>query len=199
MIERLRSEPLAWYARNEAAMRRTTARPDLQIYRGLLAVEDQVVEGLVAEVTSTRGGPAWPHFSALEKDELAWLLRLLYQLMLTSVQTSDRMLLLNYVELTARSRFQAGCTPRELTLLLDHLNRSILQALAGRSEVVEARELLHDRIALPFEFAKDEVQEQYDRFAGGPAVRRAAARPAAELTPREMLEQTVWNCLVQRR
>ena len=51
LIERLKSEPFEWLARNTALLTREPLRPDLRIYHALLDGEDQVV-------ARGRGAPA---------------------------------------------------------------------------------------------------------------------------------------------
>lgn len=194
MIERLKSEPLEWQARNMAVLRRGTLRPDLRIYHALLEGEDQLV-GLATRALQRegRGGLA-----ALPPGELSWFVRLVYRLLLNSVQTSNRMLLLNYLEVTALRRFASGWSGEDLSLLLRLLGQTILDRLSGRDDLRDFRQELHDRIAVPLELGIDEVREQHERFLAAPPGGPAEAEPR-ERSARAALEETIWQCLVQRR
>ncbi len=203
MIERLKSDPATWRIRNEAAMRREPLRPDMRIYQALAALEDHVIS-TVGDAVRARAGSDLTSFQAMDPEELGWFVRLLYRLLLSSVQSSDRMLLQNYLEVTGISRFRAGFTAHELTLFLDILNDTILAALEPAGEMRDLTQAVYDRISVPIDFGKDEIETQYARYlAGGGTALAEKGRPASEVpaarTPRELLEETIWNCLVQRK
>jgi hypothetical protein len=198
LIERLRSEPLEWHARNQAAMRKDARRPNLRLYKSLIAVESEVVE-TIERFLHSPAGEALPRFRRLDASEFRWVVRLLYRLLLTSVQMSNRMLILNYLEVTCRDRFRAGFTPEEICRLLEELDRVVLAALRPRPEMKELEPLLYEQITVPLEFGAEEVREQHERFEEEPSPPAEPAPAAGGLTPRETLEQTIWSCLVQRK
>lgn len=200
LIERLKSEAAEWHHRNALAMRRGFVRPGLAIYRDLVTLETEVVEATAHRLASSPSRA--PALAATERGELVWFVRLIYQLLLTSVQSTNRMLVLNYLEVTALSRFRSGVSADELCLLLDILNEEVVSRLSGREELREFRGELHDRISVPLEFGKDEIQEQYERFAQGRAASAQGRRRVASethATAQQLLEETIWQSLVQRR
>lgn len=201
VIERLKSEPLEWHVRNAAAMRRETARPDLSIYRGLVAIEDQIIGQFVHEVRSATGAAAMPHYAAMDPVELAWLARLVYRLLLTSVQTSDRLLIVNYLEVTAAGRFRDGCSADEIGAFLGRMSALVRAGLAARPELRGLDRMIHDRVSVPFELGLDEVQGQFELYtqAGVPARGGPAVGTGATADARVLLEETIWRCLVLRR
>jgi nucleoside-diphosphate-sugar epimerase len=200
LIERLKSEPFEWLARNTALLTRQPLRPDLRIYHALLDGEDQVVRAVVRRVDRDTAGP-WTGLLRMEPSEREWYVRLLYRLLLSSVQNSNRMLLLNYLSMTARRRFELGFTGEELSSLLDVLREETRDWLARRRELAGFDRELHEDVTVPIDFGKDEVLDQWEhRLAGGeealpPGEGAAAAPPTGE----EQLAETIWQCLVQRR
>lgn len=195
MVEHMRAEPYLWFARNQALLNRQPPPPDLLIYEALSAVEDHTVRTLLGEVLV--GSPAqFTTLHRLDAVELEWQLRLLYRLLLTSVQSANRMLLLDYMAVTCPNRFAAGDSPEDLQLLLERLSTITREALLRRDDLRGLRIELHDRIAVPIGFAVDEVREQAERH-------REAPMPSPLATPetreaREALEDTIWQCLVSR-
>jgi nucleoside-diphosphate-sugar epimerase len=200
LIERLKSEPFEWLARNTALLTREPLRPDLRIYHALLDGEDQVVRA-VAERLAPFSGPPWSGLPRMDPSEREWYVRLLYRLLLNSVQNSNRMLLLNYLAMTAQRRFELGFTGEELGLLLDHLREEIRAWIERRRELAGFERELHEIVAVPLELGKDELLDQHERFLAGTAgtVEAAGAAGAASLTGEEQLAETIWQCLVQRR
>ena len=202
MIERMKSEPVEWHARNAAVMRRDIARPDLAILKALVTEENQVVDALVEKVGAEAASGRLLAFATMEGNELSWLVRLLYRLLLTSVQTSNRMLLVNYLEVTGVSRFKAGFTADEICLFLKQLNDTVVGALTRTEGLKRLGQEIHDRITVPIDLGMEEVRGQYERFLEGGAVALEApleAAAAEQPSARELLESTIWSCLVQRR
>ena len=202
VIERLKSEPFEWLARNAAIMKREALRPDLRIYYALLEGEAQIVGALIRRMEAERPAAASSGFRSLKRAELEWFVRLLYRLLLNSVQNSNRMLILNYLEVTGPSRFASGFTADEICFLLQRLNDTTLEWLAGRGDLRGFRKEIYERVTVPIEFGMDEVRDQYERFLCEPAPAREAVdevAPDAGRSQREMLEETIWKCLVQRR
>jgi hypothetical protein len=200
LIERLKSEPFEWLARNTAILTRQPLRPDLRIFHALLDGEDQVVRAVARRLDRDATGP-WNGLRRMEPPEREWYVRLLYRLLLSSVQNSNRMLLLNYLSMTARRRFELGFTGDELSQLLDVLREETREWLARRRELAGFERELHADITVPLDLGKDEVLDQWEhRQAGGeeslPAGEASAARPP---TGEEQLAETIWQCLVQRR
>jgi nucleoside-diphosphate-sugar epimerase len=199
LIERLKSEPFEWLARNTAILTREPLRPDLRIYHALLDGEDQVVRAVTARLPPS--GEPWSGFLQMDPSEREWYVRLLYRLLLNSVQNSNRMLLLNYLAMTARRRFELGFTAEELCLLLDHLREEIRAWLARRREVAGFERELYERVTVPLDLGKDEILDQWERHQAGTGEGAATAGEAdlPPLTDQEQLTETIWQCLVQRR
>ncbi|MDH4158161.1 MAG: NAD(P)-dependent oxidoreductase [candidate division Zixibacteria bacterium] len=202
LVERLKSEPFAWDTRNLATLKRDTARPNLRIYTALSNSEDKIVYSLVEQISVSRVGRLYPRIQQLDRTELAWLIRLLYRLLLTSIDAGNKMLILNYFEISGLSRFQAGYTADEISYLLTMLNDTILAHLGRVDELKPFSKDLYDYISVPIEFGKDEINYQFQLYLQrGPGEAAAKETPASAeaRTARELLEETIWSCLVQRK
>jgi hypothetical protein len=200
VIERLKSEPFEWLARNTALLTRQPLRPDLRIYHALLDGEDQVARAVARRLDQDAAGP-WSGLRRMEPPEREWYVRLLYRLLLSSVQNSNRMLLLNYLSMTAPRRFELGFTGEELSGLLDLLREETREWLARRRELAGFERELHEDVTVPLDLGKDEVLDQWEnRQAGGGAASPAGgADTGRPPTGEEQLAETIWQCLVQRR
>jgi len=123
-------------------------------------------------------------------------------LILTSIHTANRLLLQNYFEISASSRFAAGYNVREIKLLLETINKIILEYLGEIDKLAPYRQLFYDYITMPIEFGIDEIEHQYSlsqmKKAGqdtGMIDRESTIEPSA----RDLLEETIWSCLVHRK
>jgi nucleoside-diphosphate-sugar epimerase len=200
LIERLKSEPFEYLARNTALLTREPLRPDLRIYHALLDGEDQVVRAVAVRLTPLAGEP-WSGLLRMDPSEREWYVRLLYRLLLNSVQNSNRMLLLNYLAMTAGRRFEMGFSGEELCRLIDLIREEIREWLARRRELAGFERELYERITVPLEFGKDEILDRWERHQAGESESAAAgdAPPGRLPTGQEQLAETIWQCLVQRR
>ncbi len=202
LIERFKSESVEWHARNAAVMRKEIIRPDLAILKALVTEENQFIDALAQRVGEEAARGRLPSYGAMEASKLVWLARLWHRLLVTSVQTSNRMLLVNYLEVTGVSRFKTGFSVDEVCLFLRVMNDVIVEALRRRADLRRFEHELFDRVTVPIELAMEEVRGQYERLQ-----ERGETVPEDDLegagpegaTAREMIESTIWSCLVQRR
>lgn len=201
LIERIKSQPLEWHGRNQAIILRRIDRPDLQLFNALSEVEQEICDNLITLIRDPANVAAYPRLSATEAEELAWLVRLLYRLALTAVQSTNRLLLLHYVQIAAPTRFRSGYSVSELSNLFDDLHRLILVRLRVFPELDQASQTIYDSLTLPMLMAKDELQQQFEEFQmrGHHEEPPGPCQPPVPPTAREQLEQTIWNCLVQRK
>jgi len=202
LVERLKSEPFAWDARNLVTLRRETYRPNLRIYTALTNAEDKIINDMVENVISSKVSRLYPHVQELDKDSLRWFSKLLYRLLLTSIDANNRMLILNYFEISGLSRFQTGYTADEIAYLLTMLNDTIVANLSKIDELKHFSREIYDYVSLPIEFGKDEVNHQYQLYlqqGSEPEHKEEKTVSSEKRNTRELLEETIWHCLVQRK
>ena len=202
MVERLKSEPFAWQMRNMAALRRAASRPDFNIYTALSDAGDNIIDQVFKSISQDEEINHYPHLRLVDQVDLSWFLKLVFRLILTSIHTTNKLLLQNYFEMSGYNRFQVGYSFEEIVYLLKLLNTAIMNYLHTVEELKPFRTEFYNFISLPIEFAIDEVEQQYQLFLQGGSP-RPASPPAEygehEKTAREQLEETIWNCLVQRK
>ena len=202
LIERIKSEPLEWHARNMAIVQRTTGRPDLYIYNKLKEAEQELSAEFAGLIQDTSNRLRYPGFGVMESKELLWLIKLLYQLILTSIQSNNRLLLHHYIQITAPGRFQAGLSADEMLYLFDDLHKLIIARFRATGIQAKYSTPIHDNVTLPILMAKDEIIQQfedYQRRRQNAPITETEQSTAKTHSARELLEQTVWSCLVQRK
>lgn len=201
LIERLKSDPIGWHTRNLAVIRRITIRPELPILQHLSRSEEAIVNTIAEYILLPRDQVLYPYLARIPESELRWYIRLLSHLLLTSIQTGNRLLLLNYLEITSRSRFEAGCSLMELTTILERLRAAATAILEPVPELEQHEQQIFDSVIMPIALATEEIEEQYRLFKSEKSVIPAGAETAAGPTRsvKEQLEDTIWTCLVQRK
>jgi hypothetical protein len=111
-------------------------------------VEEEAIEAMVNVVRKSTDEVNFPHISRMEDSELGWFVRLIYRLVLTSIQSSNLLLILNYLQVTGHSRFKAGFSGNETCLLLRQLHTFMETKLEGIAELREYRQHVYDCITM---------------------------------------------------
>ncbi len=202
LVERMKSEPYAWQIRNMVAMRRVASRPDFNIYTSLSEAENEIIERIIARIEKLSELTVYPSLSKKDPSELLWFYKLIFRLVLTSIHTNNKLLLQNYFEISGISRFEAGFSSSELITLLNSFNEIIVDYLNHSEKVQIYRNLFYDYISMPLMFGIDEIEYQYALFEQRDSTRESLKQidvSTIEPSARELLEETIWSCLVHRK
>jgi hypothetical protein len=200
LIERMKSESLAWQMRNIMIMRKTAARVDFHIYSVLLDKEDEIIENLLINVNSTEEFKLFKHLQ--DPSELIWFIKLIYRLLLTSINSNNKLLIQNYFEASGINRFQSGYELEEIIFLLKKINYEIILYLKKVERLRMYEKEFYDFITLPIEFGIDEAELQYHSFKEKTPIEIIKEKEMItdeQRSARQMLEETIWNCLVLRK
>lgn len=202
LVERMKSEPYAWQIRNMVAMRRVASRPDFNIYTTLSEAENEIIERIFERIEKLPNLAEYPSLSRKDPSDLLWFYKLIFRLILTSIHTNNKLLLQNYFEISGISRFEAGFSSAELITLLYSFKDIINDYLDRSPKVHIFRHLFYDYVSMPIAFGIDEVEYQYALFEQRGSTRKSMTKiEASTVAPsaRELLEETIWSCLVHRK
>lgn len=202
LIERMKSESLTWQMKNISILRKTTERIDFNIYSALVDEEDVIVEKILSSVFKSPELILYSHLQNLEQSELKWFIKLIYRLILTSINTNNKLLIQNYFVVSGISRFRAGYILNEMTFLLKTINNEVIGYLKSQSQLQKFEKEFYFYITLPIEFGIDEAEQQFQSFQFKPPQekkREEEVLTADQNESRKLLEETIWNCLVNRK
>ncbi len=199
IIERMKSEPILWQLRNSMILRKTEARIDFIIYSVLIEDEEIIIDKILKTISSDKPISA---FTRTDLQDLKWFVKLIYKLILTSINTNSKLLVQNYFEVSSINRFESGYNLESIVFLLEKIEEEIVNHLNGDKRTNEYKKEFYDYITLPIEFAIDEAEQQYHLFSH--KIETKAATGIVETKPeaksaRELLEETIWSCLVNRK
>jgi nucleoside-diphosphate-sugar epimerase len=201
MLERMKSEPVSWHVRNTLAMMRDPRRPGFRLHSTLSNLEYTICEQLVRIVRTPSEESSFPLMAAAALEETQWYGRLLYRLLLSSIHNGNKMLLQNYFEMTVDTKYRNPDYAKEIIALLEAMNERIHAAVDSNAALAELADELQHFVALPLEFAIDEVLA-WQEVQAKPAVEDhggdRAAQDGERLRVRAQLEETIWKCLVMR-
>jgi len=169
LIEKMKSEPFTWQTKNEMILRKTAERIDFNIYSALADEEDVIVEKILTSILKSPEFILYSHLQNLDESELKWFIKLIYRLILTSINSNNKLLIQNYFEVSSISRFKAGYILDEITFLLKTINKEIIGYLKSQNNLQKFEKEFYFYITLPIEFGLDEAEQQFQSFQFKPA------------------------------
>jgi len=160
----MKSNPHEWRTRNERALKRPPERPALVIHDAMMEAREAIVDEIAAYLQSPVRAERFPNYGRTSTEELSWYTGIIYELLMATVRTGDRTLLLNYVHDLARRRFDSGFPPAEVCDALLAASAVTVEKLLYKPRLNDFRQSVRDWIALSIALAIDGVQDAYDEF-----------------------------------
>jgi hypothetical protein len=202
LIEKMKSESLTWQMKNISILRKTTERIDFNIYSALADEEDNIVETIVTSVFKSPDFTLYSHLQNLDESELKWFIKLIYRLILTSINSNNKLLIQNYFEVSGISRFKAGYNFDEMTFILKTINKVVINYLKTQKQLEKYEKEFYFYITLSIEFGIDEADQQFQSFQIKPEIevkKELEVLSVDQNESRKLLEETIWSCLVNRK
>ncbi|MHB8834288.1 MAG: NAD-dependent epimerase/dehydratase family protein [Candidatus Methylomirabilia bacterium] len=166
LIENLKRDPQTWERRNLAMTKHTVPeRPGLKIYNGMVEVRERVVCSHLSYLTKRENRLIYPHYAALEPQELHLRSELLYQLIESSMRLGDHGAILTYANHLARRRFSEGFAREELCGSLEHLADTLEEALKRHPGLAGLERRVHFDLAVIMQLILDEIEDVYEGLA----------------------------------
>ena len=164
LLARMKSNPIEWHAKNEAALKHISFRTNLIIHEYMMVYKEKILNKHVARVLSLDNIVAFSHYQKMDVVYLKSLMSTLYSILASSVHSADRSLLIDYMDDITVTRFAEGFTSEEICNLLSVLNDIIIEELLSLEDFKFKKQDLYDYIGVNIQLAKDEVEDQYEHF-----------------------------------
>lgn len=136
----------------------------------MMEAKEAIVDAITASINSPVRQERFFNYQAMSPSELRWYVGIVYELLLASVRTGDRTLLLGYIQGLAQRRFAAGFPPAEVCDALWSINKITVEELLHKPEVGEFNEQVRESLTLSIALAIDGVQDAFDSFQEGGGV-----------------------------
>ncbi len=163
LVEHLRSLPIEWYSRNQVALKINSAdRPNLLISNALMSYQNDVVDEIFAHIFYNTNKELYLHYQLMNSDYLTWYINVIYNLIITSVRTGNRLSLVNYVHSLAIMRKREGFNPNEVCQAIIDSGTIIINKLINLPELKKYDGRIRDTISLSIQIMVDEIQDTYD-------------------------------------
>ncbi|MBZ0198912.1 MAG: hypothetical protein K8H86_03525, partial [Ignavibacteriaceae bacterium] len=88
----------------------------------------------------------------------------LYHLLMATVRSGDRSLMIKYIDDIAMKRFAEGFQPNELCKTLSVFKKIIIAEMNTNPELKKIEQVVYDYIGLTLQLAQDEVEDLYDKL-----------------------------------
>jgi nucleoside-diphosphate-sugar epimerase len=167
MVEHLKTDPMEWHQRNQAAMKIVHLRPNLRIHRLLEKHHDEIRRRFIHEqLVGPMGRERFPSYQAVPHEILEWRFTVVLRHLLNAVRTGEKGLFTAYCRDLAEKRHEDGFSGEEVCRALMLLNDTSVAVLEADPEAMGLEEALRDYLTMTVQFGCDQVMEIYDELGG---------------------------------
>ncbi|MBC8486604.1 MAG: NAD(P)-dependent oxidoreductase [Bacteroidetes bacterium] len=164
LLDKMKSHPHEWHILNEAATKRKTHRPNLIIYEQLVAEQENIEYQIIEIILAEENKDTYSNFQKINPKELKIDISTKYHLILASVRSADRSLMLKYFDNIVLQKYAAGFEPDELKSVLDVFDRIITSVLGSKEELKRMKQDIYDYVSLTIQLAKDVIDDVYENL-----------------------------------
>ncbi|MFZ1519904.1 MAG: NAD(P)-dependent oxidoreductase [Ignavibacteriaceae bacterium] len=162
LLEKLKSHPDEWRVKNEATLKRIAHRTNLKIYEKMIEQKDVILSKIFEIMLEEDKDKIFARYKLMPLNDYQCYISALYHLLLATIRSSDRSLLLKYIDDIAIRRFAEGFEPYMVCGTLKVFNDVIINHLSAYKEFNNIKQELYDNIGLSLQIAQDEVEDLYD-------------------------------------
>lgn len=164
LLEKMKSHPNVWHLRNEAALKTATHRANLLIYENLILEQENILQKVTSYIHAPENIDQFPHYIKLNSIDFQSHLSILFHLLLATVRSGDRSLMLKYIDDVALQRFAEGFQLKEILCVLDLFDETIINILKNKTALSKMSQEIYDYITLTLQLARDEIEDVYENL-----------------------------------
>lgn len=164
LLEKLKSHPDEWRVKNEATLKRIARRTNLIIYEKMIEQKDVLLTKINEIILNENPNGVFSRYKEMPLNDFQCYMSALYHLLLATIRSSDRSLLIKYIDDIAIRRFAEGFEPNILCGTLKVFSETIINHLSAYKELSNIKQELYDNIGLSLQIAQDEVEDLYDNL-----------------------------------
>jgi len=164
LIETMKSHREEWLAKNESALKRVSRRANLIIYEKLMEDKDILLDIIVDDILYKDVKNEFAKYKEMETTFFHSCMSALYHLLLATVRTSDRGLMLKYIDTIAMRRFAEGFEPNALINTLTVFKERVMNHLMADPEMKKLKPDIFSSIALTLQIAQDEIEDLNEKL-----------------------------------
>ncbi len=163
LVEHLRSLPVEWYAKNQVALKiNSVDRPNLLISNALMSKQNEIIDEVFTHIFYNKNKELYIHYQLMNTDYLTWYIEVIYNLIITSVRTGNRLSLVNYAHSLAVMRKREGFNPNEVCQAIVDIGKIVINSLINLIELKKFEGRIRDTINLSIQMMVDEIRDTYE-------------------------------------
>ena len=164
LIEKMKSHGEEWALKNEAALHKVARRTNMLIYESLTKNKDKWLAFIIKDIRSTYKDGIFTKYWEMDDNDFQCYMSTLYHLIMATVRSNDRNLMLKYIDDIAIRRFAEGFVPKELCATLQIYKDVLIENLLKEKGFRTFKQEVYDNIGLTLQLAQDEVEDLYDNL-----------------------------------
>jgi nucleoside-diphosphate-sugar epimerase len=161
LLEKMKRHQDEWTLKNEEAMKKSPTRANLLIYDNMLKIKENVIELIIRDI-SKQEGEQFTRYKQMEENDFYCFMSTFFHLLLATIRSNDRSLLLKYIDDIGIRRFAEGFEPSTLCATLNLFNKHITDNLLKNKEMLKHKQDIYDNLGLSIQIAQDEIEDLYD-------------------------------------
>jgi nucleoside-diphosphate-sugar epimerase len=177
LLEKMKSHPDEWRLKNESALKRVARRPNLIIYEQLTVNKEKTVNEIINLMFAAERKETFERYTKIDSNDFQCYMSTLYHLLMATVRSGDRSLMIQYIDDIAIRRFAEGFIPSELCATLSLFSEVIISNLLQTKDLAKYKQEIYDYIGLTFQLAQDEVEDLYDKLLQKMPMEKIAESP----------------------
>ncbi len=164
LLEKMKAHPGEWHVRNEATLKKFASRTNLVIYDKMMEQKEVLLVKIYERLIDENPNGIFTQYKGMEKNNFQCYISNLYHLLMATIRSNDRSLLLQYIDQIAIRRFAEGYEPKILCETLQAFSDVIINHLVSYKAMNKIRQDIYDNIGLSLQIAQDGIEDLYDEL-----------------------------------
>ena len=161
ILEKMKSHPMEWRLRNEAAYKKTAKRPGFLIAETMLKEKERLLEWIIIEIRFSEGKNKFINYKKMDFSDFKNCMSTLFHLLVSAARSGDRSLILKYIDQIAIRRFSEGFEPPEICEALNVFNNVIISNLSAVKDLQSIKDEIYFNVGMTIQLAQDEIEDLY--------------------------------------
>jgi len=152
---------IEWKLRNEASLKKITQRSNLMIYENLFNNKEEILNNIKQIINIPENKTKFERSRMLKAFELMNMLSTYYNLLMASVRSGDRSLMIKYIDSISMDKYLCGFKALELCDILSLIKKMVKTKLEEEKGFRKFKQDIHDYIDLGILLAQDSIEDVY--------------------------------------
>jgi hypothetical protein len=130
----------------------------------MLEEKENILALVKEKVLSVENKMIFNRYSQMKEETLDRYVSNLYHLLLATVRSGDRKLLIDYMDEISMRRFAEGFEPAEICSILMTFSDLIVENLILKNKLGKYRQEINDYVSMSIQIASDEIEDLYEKL-----------------------------------